>query len=189
MEEQKDNIVTRSRKGRLGKVRNSWGVYDCYKLIRKNHWYNLPRRLTEKEFYSIVRRVNLLLAEEIKKGNTVKFPECMGSLELRKFKAGVSFVDGQLYNTYPIDWKATNQLWATDTEARDRKILLRIENPWVYHVRYCKDNATYENKVFYQFILNRTVRQGLSENIKAGTTDTLWESENLRDKVKRFNSQ
>ena len=66
-------------------VTNSWGVYDAYKLIRKNGWYNIGRPLKEKEFYAIVRGVNKLLAENIINGETVKFPEKMGLLELRKW--------------------------------------------------------------------------------------------------------
>lgn len=176
MEEQKERVFG-TRKGKLGKVRNSWGVRDAHKYIRKQHWYDIGRPLTEHEFYSIVRGVNRLLAEELRLGNTVKFPEGMGCLELRKYKAGVSFVDGQLKNTYPIDWCNTRKLWEQDGEARCQKLLLRIENPWVYHVKYCKHDATYENKCFYQFDLNRFIKKGLSDNIRSGKVDTLWGAE------------
>jgi hypothetical protein len=46
-------------------VTNSWGIRDAYKLIRKNHWFNIGRPLKESEFYHIIREVNNLLAEEI----------------------------------------------------------------------------------------------------------------------------
>ncbi len=164
----------RSRKGRLGKIRNSWGVRDAYKLIRKNHWFDMPRRVTEAEYYKIIRGVNSYLAECIANGETVTFPEQMGCLELRKFEAGVSIVDGKLKNTYPIDWNETWKLWWQDKEAHQEKILLRDEQPWIYRVSYDKDKATYENKCFYQFTLNRFVKTALKENIKKGKTDTLW---------------
>ena len=44
------------------KITNSIGVYDLYKLIRKNHWYDIGRPLKEHEFYAIIRKVNSLLA-------------------------------------------------------------------------------------------------------------------------------
>ena len=55
-------------------VNNSLGVYDAYKYIRKNKWFNIGRPLTEKEFYSIIRNLNQLLAEEIILGKEVKLP-------------------------------------------------------------------------------------------------------------------
>ena len=176
MEEQ-DKRMLGSRKGKLGKVRNSWGVRDAHKWIRKHHWYDIGCPIHEEDFYKIIRGVNKLFAEELKQGNSVHFPAGMGMLELRKYKAGVSFVNGQLKNTYPIDWCSTMKLWSQDNEARQQKLLLRIENPWVYHVKYCKHNATFENKCFYQFDLNRFIQKGLRNNIRAGKTDTVWGSE------------
>lgn len=156
------------------KIRNSFGVYDIYKLIRKNKWYNIGRPLTEKEFYSIIREINKRLAVNIANGESIAFPEHMGTLELRKFPRGVSIVNGKLKNTYPVDWRATNQLWAEDEEERNKKTLIRFESPVIYHVRYCKDTANYENKTFYQFALNNNAKKALKENIITGKTDSLW---------------
>ena len=156
------------------KITNSIGVYDLYKMVRKNHWYDIGRPLKEHEFYTIVRSVNKQLAENIANGETVFFPCAMGKLELRKYPKGVSFVNGKLKNTYPIDWKRTNQLWNEDEEEHKKKTLLRYESPMVFNVRYCKEDATYENKTFYQFRLHQKVRKMLKENIINGKTDTLW---------------
>ena len=163
-----------AKKGTHNKIRNSLGVYDIYKIIRKNHWYDIGRPLKEQEFYAIIRKVNKLLAENIVNGETVILPSSMGKLELRKYPKGVKFVDGKLKNTYPIDWKSTNQLWEENEEEHQKKTLLRYESPMVYRVRYCKEDATYENKIFYQFRLHQKVRKRLKENIINGKTDTLW---------------
>lgn len=156
------------------KITNSWGVYSAYKHIRKNHWYNIGRPLKESEFYAIVRGINKLLANEIALGHEVILPERMGKLELRKHERGVSIVDGKLKNTYPIDWAGTVKLWFEDEEEKEKKTLLRMEEPVVYHVKYCKDKANYENKIFYQFEVNRFIKKALKDNIKKGITDTLW---------------
>lgn len=176
MEEFKNEMVpSRTGKGKRSiTVTNSWGVKQAWQLIRKNRWFNLPRPVNEHEFYSILRQVNLLLAEEIVKGNNVKFPERMGELELHKYEVGVSFVDGKLKNTYPVDWGKTWELWYKDPEAFKQKITLHQENPYCYHVKYLKKNATYENKQFYQFQLNQKVRKKLSKNIKQGKVDALY---------------
>lgn len=168
------NEVRKASRPKQAKVRNSWGIYDSYKHIRKNGWYDIGRPLKEHEFYSIVRQVNDLLAEEIAKGNTVVFPSRMGKLELRKLERGVSIVDGKLKITYPVNWSETLKLWFEDAEARRNKTLLRTESRFVYHVRYCRHEATYENKVFYEFTVNRFIKKALKENINKGITDTLW---------------
>lgn len=167
-------IVQKKRTKKTAKVRGSWGVYDAYKYIRKNGWYNIGRPLKEHEFYSIIRRVNDLLAEEMKMGNSIHFPQGMGHIELRKHKVGVSIVNGKLRNTYPISWVNTLKLWYEDEEARNNKILVRNEGKFSYSVKYNKHNAHYINQCFYQFILNRFVRRALLNNIAKGKVDTLW---------------
>lgn len=156
------------------KVKNSWGIYDAYKYIRKNGWYNIGRPLKEHEFYSIVRSINNLLAKEIVAGNTITFQCRMGSLELRKRKAGVSIKDGKLKNTYPIDWDSTVKLWYEDPEARENKTLIRNEVKEVFYVKYNKHNTNYENKTFYEFQLNRFIKRALKDSINKGKIDALW---------------
>ena len=171
-----EQTLAEFRKTHIGNKRSvavtgSWGVKQAWRLIRKNHWFDLPRPVNEHEFYSIVRAVNLHLANEIALGHTVKFPSKMGSLELRKYAVGVSIVEGKLKNTYPIDWGETWKLWYNDAEAFEKKVTLREEVPYCYHVKYL---ATYENKQFYLFQLNQKIKKQLKKNIKDGITDTLW---------------
>lgn len=158
------------------KIKGSWGVYDSYKYIRKNGWYNIGRPLKEGEFYAIIRGINNLLAEEVALGNTITFPANMGRLELRKSKRGVGLVDGKLKITYPIDWAETFKLWYNDEEAHQNKNLMYFENEYVYHVKYLVTGprARYVNKCFYQFALNSFLKKHLSDNIIAGKIDTLW---------------
>lgn len=167
-------MISRKDSPRKAKVTNSFGVYDCYKVIRRHKWYDIGRPLKEHEFYKIIREVNNLLAIEISNGNEVSFPCRMGKLELRKIQSGVSIVDGKLKNTYPINWKDTLRLWFEDEEARKDKTLLRNETDFVFHVKYSKRNANYENQCFYEFTLNRFIKKALKENINKGKIDTLW---------------
>jgi hypothetical protein len=157
------------------KVRHSWGVYDSYKYIRKKGWYNIGHPVKEKDFYAIIRNVNKLFAHELSEGHTVIFPFKMGRLELWKGKRGVSIVDGKLKITYPVDWNETLKMWYEDSETRKNKTLLRMENPYVYHLKYCKGEAVYNNKCFYEFALNRFIKRALSANIQEGKVDTFWE--------------
>ena len=156
------------------KVTGSFGVYDAFKHIRKNHWYDIGRPLKEKEFYGIVRGINNLLAENIANGITVKFPQQMGVLELRKWERGASIIGDRLKVTYPVNWYETWKLWYKDPDAYRSRVLLRDEQKEGFSVRYLKREAAFENKIFYQFTLNRFIRQALKENIKKGKVDTLW---------------
>lgn len=172
-EEFRDTIL-KKRSHKEFKVKNSFGVYDIYKIIRKSKWENIGKPISEHDFYAIIRGVNNLLAIELGKGETVVFPARMGRLELRKKRQGVSIVDNHLENTYPINWNNTIRLWYDNAVARSKKILLRDENKVGYFVKYCKATANYENQSFYQFTLNRFIKQALKKNIKEGKIDTLW---------------
>lgn len=163
---------------RIGKkkfrVTNSFGVYDAYKWIRKNKWVGIGRSVTEHDFYAVIRQINKIVAKEIIDGNAFVLPSRMGKLELRKYKRGVSIVDGTLKITYPVDWGKTWRLWYEDEECREKNVLLRDEQKYVYKVYYDKSTANYENKRFYKFTLNRDIKLGLKENIQKGKVDTLW---------------
>lgn len=163
-----------NRKGSKNRVRDSVGVYDMYKLIRRNGWFNIGRPVKEEEFYAIVRGINRLIAEQIAKGQTIRFPERMGTLELRKHSCGAKLVDNKLKIIYPVDWAETIKLWYNDPEAKRRKTLLRRENPWAYKVLYLQGDATYDNKCFYQFALNTFIKKALCKNIREGKVDSLW---------------
>ena len=169
------NTVIRNVKGqRKFKVSGSWGIYDAYKLIRKHHWFDIGRPLKEKEFYDIVRQINKKLADEISIGTTVTFPSKMGKLQLRKEQRGVYFNDGKMKVTYPVDWHATLKLWFEDAEAREQKLLIRRNSKRVYRVQYNKYDATFNNKIFYDFTLNRYIKQKLKRNINNGIIDSVY---------------
>jgi hypothetical protein len=162
------------KKGTKHKISGSFGVYDVYKKIRKNNWYNIGRPVTEHEFYTIIRSVNNKLAEEVGKGKEIKFPYSMGALELRKSQRGVTIKNGKLKITYPVDWDKTLKAWYENEEMREKKILIRDESPFLYRVQYRRNTAKFENKIFYKFALNRFIKVALKEKIKKGEIDTLW---------------
>lgn len=172
-----------NRNGAPGKIRNCYGTYDIYKYIRKNHWKRIGQFVSEHDFYTIIRGINTMVADEIANGQPVKFPHGMGHLELRKSHRGVSIVNNKLHNTYPIDWMNTLYLWWQDEEAHKQKTLVRHDNEWVYTTKYLREKANYTNRGFYQFRLNKEVRQALSRNIRDGKVDTIWVIRSYKDIV------
>lgn len=157
-----------------GKISNSWGVYDAYKHIMKNKWYNIGRPVKSEEFYAIVRGINKLLGEGLAMGKAIAFPHRMGIVELRKFKGGVSIKNGKLKISYPVNWDATLKLWFKDEEAREKKILIRHESEYLYHFKYLTYPASFNNKRMYGFEVNRWIKLALKDNIKNGKVDVPW---------------
>ena len=156
---------------RKHKVTNSVGVYSVYKIIRKNHWYNIGRPLTEKEFYSIIRTFNKHIAEELSKGNDFILPYKMGTLEIRKYSPNITIKDGKLNTPLPIDWDKTLKLWYEDKESYDKKTLVRSDVKEIFRLIYNKSKAEYINKSFYELRFNREIKKKLKQNIKEGLID------------------
>ena len=157
---------------RTHKITNSLGVYDAYKYIRKNKWFNIDRPLTEHEFYQIIRRINNYLAEELINGNDIIFPNRMGKLELRK-RNSLPIIDkkGNIKVTYAIDWDSTLKLWYDDEEAFNNKILVKFPEKSIFRVKYNKSTANYENKSFMEFQVNRSIKTRLKQKIKNNEID------------------
>lgn len=156
---------------RKHKLSNSLGVYDAYKYIRKNKWLDIGRPLTEHEFYSIIRKTNNYLAEELLKGNDVILPHRLGTLELRKYYPRMYIEDGVYKNTLPIDWDVTLKLWSEDEEAYKERTLVKMEEKEIFKVQYNKNKANYNNKSFMEFVVNRDIKRGLKQHIKRGAID------------------
>lgn len=151
---------------RLHRIRNSLGTYDAYKWIRKNKWLNIGRPLTEHEFYTIVRQVNNLLAENILNGEDIVLPHRLGRIELRKYDTRISLKDGKLVTNLPIDWDRTLKLWSEDEEAYKDRTLVKMEEKETFKVFYNKGTALYANKSFMQFEVNRDIKRRLKQKIK-----------------------
>lgn len=173
MEEYEDfiNIVKKVNQTRAHKITNSIRTYDIYKFIRKQGWKGIGKALTEKEFYTIIREVNKLLARNLISGQEIKLPQRMGSLELRKKPSRVEIVNGKLVTNLPIDWDTTLKLWFNDKEAYRDKILVRCENEDIFKVLYNKSKATFNNKSFYEFRPTRTIKKQISSTAKTGKLD------------------
>ena len=156
---------------RTHKVRNSNGVYDAYKWIRKNKWLDIGRPITEHEFYTIIRQVNNLLAENFLKGRDIVLPHRLGTIELRKYETKMLLNNGKLHTNLPIDWNRTLKLWAEDEEAYKEKMLVKVEEKEIFKVFYNKGKANYNNKSFYEFEVNRDLKRRLKQRIKEGLID------------------
>lgn len=156
---------------RVHKVKNSYGVYDAYKYIRKNKWFNIGRNLTEHQFYYIIRTINNYLADSLINGKDIKLPCRMGSIEVRKIDCRPSIKDGKIKNCLPIDWNRTLKLWSEDEEAYKERTLVKMEDTETFKIWYNRAKATYNNQSFYEFKANRDLKIRLKRRIKNGNFD------------------
>lgn len=165
------NSIKKVNESRKHKVTNSLGVYDAYKFIRKNKWFNIGRSLTEHEFYSIIRKVNDYLADNFIHGSDIKLPCRMGRIELRKYDARIAIDEGKVRTNLPIDWDKTLKLWYEDEESYKNKTLVKMEEKEIFKVYYNKQLADYNNQTFYEFSANRDLKRRLKRRIKEGKID------------------
>ena len=163
--------VLKVNESRVHEINKSLGVYDAYKWIRKNKWLDIGRPLTEHEFYTIIRQINNLFADNIIEGNDIHLPHRMGDIELRKYENIIEFRNGVLVDSLPIDWDRTLKLWYEDEEAYKNKTLIKMEEKETFRVFYNKRTANYENKSFMQFEANRNLKLRLKQKIKNKTID------------------
>ena len=155
---------------RVHKVTGSLGVYDAYKWLRKNKWLNVGP-ISEHDYYAIIRNINkALIAKFLITGN-IHLPNRMGELSLRKYPAKITLENGKVKTNLPIDWDATLTLWSEDKESYNKKTLIRAEEKELFKVLYDKSKAKYNNKSFYNFVINREFRLAIGKQIKSGSLD------------------
>ena len=162
--------VLKVNKSRVHKVKNSLGVYDAYKWLRKNKWLDMEPIL-EHDFYAIIRAVNKALAKSFLHLGSIKLPLRMGEIILRKYHPSITSQDGKIKTNLPVDWDSTLQLWSEDKESYKKRTLIRLEEKEVFKVLYDKSKALYNNKSFYTLELNRDIKLSLKKQLKNGLLD------------------
>lgn len=153
------------------KVTNSYGNKEAWRWVKKNKWLDLGQPITEREFGVIIKTINQHLHDQLITGKDIILPHKMGRLELRKFEAKLVLKDNKIETNLPINWDRTLRLWHEDEEAMADKVLIRYEDKTRFSIHYDKTRANYNNKSFYKFIPNRSMKIGLKNNILKGKVD------------------
>lgn len=166
----KNSIV---QKERNFKIKNSVGVKQIYRTLKKNNSFKYP--MNESLFYKIIRTVHEIMKEELLKGNNVKLPLRMGSFELRKsIIKKPEIINNKLIIHSPINWDKTLKLWYEDEEAKNKKILIRSNLKYKFRLYYIKYNANYKNRSYIKFTSCDSFRKEvyskvISNNLEAFT--------------------
>jgi hypothetical protein len=158
---------------RNNRVKKDYGMLDYYKYYLKNN-SNVPQ--SKSKFNKVISEfnkgvVNLIINEGVEfKPTKLQFTFC-----IRKAKRVPKIKEGKLINTTPIDWKSTNQLWESDNEAKNKKILLRYLNnhtfKYVFRIKVLRFGQNYKNKKYYKYKPARSFQRLLAKRILDNNLD------------------
>lgn len=171
MEEQYSEFIKRIKKvtgHRKHSVTNSLGVRDAMNHYRKNRPKESSFVLSPSQYYSIIRKVNEMLGEQLLKGCSIKLPYRMGSLYIvKKLRQPKLNEAGKLVYRVPIDWDATLKLWYESEEDLKNKTLIKVEDKNGYKFHYERKHTDYENQSVTQFLPTRALKLKLKQLIKS----------------------
>lgn len=135
-----------------------------------NSYIKSNPKISKSLYNNIITDFNEGIRNEIiNNGLTYQFPYTNFQLLIKKHKRKPKIVNGKLINSIPINWKATNELWEKDSEAKEKKILIRFTNyhtfGYVFRILFKKYNSNIKNKSLYKFKNNRKLQRELSKRI------------------------
>lgn len=157
-----------------GKVEVHYGRVDMYKHYNKSiegkrDWYNVSYSDFSKVLNKFNKDISKLILED---AHEFILPKRLGIIRIKKYKPKLKLDDaGNLKTKYlPVDWKATNDLWAINKKAKDEKKRVYYLNNHSDGYRYLWYYTTYRsalpNKSLYRFIPTRTNKRELANLIK-----------------------
>lgn len=136
------------------------GSRDAWKWVRRNKWNALGGNPCDQRLYSnIISHVDKMLIDSLLDGHEIQFPCGMGSLKLVEIPVKVALKDGKPEVNYCIDWKRTLQCWYEDEEMRKAHRTVKWVQKKKHFIRYYRKSATYRNRRFYSFRLNRSLEK------------------------------
>ncbi len=145
---------------------------EFYKYYRDNYSIkDTPYDIDEVTYRKVISMINYEIAQKIAtEPMDFVIPHRLGRLCVRKTRPrAIEDSRGHPIITYPIDWKATWDLWNRDEEAKEQKKLVRNRNSHsggdIYKLVYRKEDANYNNKSAYNFQFARTLKQNLKNTI------------------------
>ena len=157
---------------RVHKFKGDYGIGDYYKYYNEKY----GSKTTTVLFNKVLTEFNSGIIELVIEHNLIFYIPFLGlEIFIKKDKRKPRIVNGKLVNNVPIDWKATNDLWNKDSEAKNKKILVRYNNShtsgYVFRI-YCKKfKSKIKYKSLYKFKPSRKFQRTLSARIKDPNKD------------------
>lgn len=172
LEEFKINIGKRRKQPRKAKITNSYGVKDGYKYYKNKMVENNEQPLPLQTYLKVLRTINNILRDSFINGKIdIVLPAHLGSLELRRVPIKKKIVDGKVVTNAYIDWNKTLELWYEDEEAFNDRTLVKSTRDNKLSIYYNKDKAHYIFKSYFDFQINRQLREAVMKNHREGKID------------------
>lgn len=124
------------------------------------------------DYHNILKDFYGHISERILKGEDFKMFERLGTIGIRKNKIHIKInKEGDVITNAPIDFKKTMELWQDDSEAKEKKVLVRHlnehTNRYIHRWYWDKSVANFRNKIAYAFIPSRKNKRKLSKKLKS----------------------
>lgn len=151
-----------------------YGLLDSFKDASKNG-YLKGLGLERYQYDKIIDTINLMIVDELLKGEKFRFPHNMGTIEIARKEAKVIFgYKSQTYHkNYGIDWKSTMKMWKDNPGTKEQRKVVWFDMDYVYRIYYNFNSAIFRNKLFYRFrtsyTLKKQLMQYLNENKEINT--------------------
>tara|TARA_R110000851_G_scaffold268235_2_gene420938 strand:+ start:9460 stop:9960 length:501 start_codon:yes stop_codon:yes gene_type:complete len=151
---------------RIHKIKNDFGMIDYYQFYIAKAENPVDRAVFNKIITEYNNELQRLIIEE----NLIyQMPGLNLELVLKKVKRRPRIVNGKLINNLPPNWKATNTLWEKDPEAKEKKLLIRINNSHtsghVFRI-YCKKfKSSLKSRGLYKWQTVRPFARALTKAI------------------------
>lgn len=142
-----------------------------FQELRRHNFYN-KGKVTEQQFYAIIKEVNELLAAQLCQGLTIKLPYGLGCIESYKYNNPIKFKEGKLIVKRPIDWKATLNLWHSDSDSYNQKILIRREWQTMIKIKWNRLGCKCKNIKYFSFKPARSLVHKINVLYRQGLIDT-----------------
>ena len=147
------------------KVTGSYTTKTIWRWLKKNKFLDIGTELSEHDFSLIIKTVNKELVNSILSHHDAVLPINMGRIEIRKYEPTIEFTDSGIKTNLPINWKRTLELWESNSQAKEKKTLVRHETSMLYRILYSRKKAIYKNKSIYKFIPHVRFKKELSKKI------------------------
>lgn len=162
--------VHSNRKHKITGSQNTISGFHYYRKIRPKE---KEFTLKDKEYLSIIREMNNLVADYLVENKSIRLPAGFGKLEIVKYETKC-WIDenGKLISTKKIDMHSTFKLWYEDEESRLNKTLVRYNDEFIFRIKYPPKGRMYRYNGYYSIKFNRQLQQKLKLAIQAGNYDT-----------------
>lgn len=155
-----------------GKLNSDFGMKDYYNYYKKNNKESVNRNIYSNVIFDFNKEISEMIINE---NFEYYIPYIDSVLCVRKKKSVPKIIDGKVINRTPIDWKATEQLWNENEEAKEKKILIKYSNyetnKFIFFVYFKKYLSSFSNKKYYKFDTCRGMSRLLSKRIKDDSKD------------------